>query len=1197
MKRILYLCCFIPVTLFSQRYVSGRITDAGNQKPVPDVTVFISNTTVGTTTDLTGHYRLTIPSRGSYELAISHVGYQPVVKHIEAGNASVEFNVELETHELEEVVKETKVRVRQRDIDLFWETVLGEKPSKRRIRVINPEAVYFYFNSNTKILTVTGREPLQIINHETGYQIQYNLNNFTHNYNTGSTEWNQQFSFTELEPTNPRQKNSWEQKRQKIYDLSLEKFIRALYNNSLYDDGFVLATLRRNIDPDKDHDTTAHPDASADTHLNSHLKKDFQISVLNPDSILSAISADHSRALTFPEEEVLLICYGRPVTDRDLKRIKETQGDVFLATNSLKMNLLHGNSIHIFPDGTFANSLQVGPVNSFNTITALNRRMPINYSQGELSIATIIDETASVSDSIFQYFDRQREVFPQEKLHLHTDRDCYVPGEKIWFKAYVADAATHQHSTQSRYVYAELISPVDTLVHRVMVRPEEGMYYGYIPITKIVPEGDYTLRAYTRHMENLGDDYFFKKPVKITPLPPKGEGLPPNPSAEERGKTTKSRQNRLDFEVSFFPEGGNLLEGALCKVAFKALNSDGTPTTIAGEIVDENGLVSVSVTSFHAGMGAFYFSPEPGKKYTLKCRNNNGLEKQFDLPQPHPNAYSLAVGQQKQNKKITVEVLKSVNAPDIPRYLLAHCRGKVLHFSALNDMNESAVFPEEDLPAGVIHLMLLDGQMNPLSERLVFNKNKEDAAKVNLHTDKTNYGRREKVMATLSLTDDTDNLLAGHLSVAVTDDADMAADSSSTILSTLLLSSELKGYIDNPAYYLQDDKKSMTALDYLMMTHGWRRYDVPEVVKGNTITPQIPYQASQQLGGSVKSLILSRPVSHSEVLIVAEQDMGLIFTDESGKFTVQDFEYPDSTSYFIQALGKKGSNRVQLTLYDELFPPLMHVSQALDEAMPALGEETKGDAGAPTAFLVKAEQRSQYDEDMRVVHLSEVEVTAPIIKKEPRLEFWANRSATKTIRREQFERYHPTSVSEILKMAGINISPEGNISLGGVRGEQPLVLIDGVYINWPEEMFSPYESPVERIHVNMVESIDIITGVGASIFGVRGTNGAISITTKRGQDIPVERSDENVAIYTPLGYQKPVAFYSPEYDTQEAKAFHVPDYRTTLFWKPDVVIPDKYKTAGFEFYTSDFPTSYSVVIEGLTTEGKIVREVKRIVVE
>ena len=128
--------------------------------------------------------------------------------------------------------------------------------------------------------------------------------------------------------------------------------------------------------------------------------------------------------------------------------------------------------------------------------------------------------------------------------------------------------------------------------------------------------------------------------------------------------------------------------------------------------------------------------------------------------------------------------------------------------------------------------MLFDQEMNPLSERLIFNKN-ADQAEVVFRTDKSDYEKREKVISEIYLKDDEDNPFSGSLSVAVTDDKDMEVDSSNTILSSLLLSSELRGYIESPAYYLQENTKSAYALDLLMMTHGWRRYHIPDVVTGN----------------------------------------------------------------------------------------------------------------------------------------------------------------------------------------------------------------------------------------------------------------------------------------------------------------------------------------------------------------------------
>jgi len=555
-------------------------------------------------------------------------------------------------------------------------------------------------------------------------------------------------------------------------------------------------------------------------------------------------------------------------------------------------------------------------------------------------------------------------------------------------------------------------------------------------------------------------------------------------------------------------------------------------------------------------------------------------------------------------ERITIGIHKSAQTPDIPCYLLAHCRGMVFHFAALDKDNEIIAFTEKDLPAGVIQLILFDKQMNPLSERLVFNKNNNNSqAKVTLHTDKTRYEKRDKVVSTLSLTDSGGNLLDGHLSVAITDDQDIAVDTSTTILSSLLLSSELKGYIENSAYYLQDNVESAIALDYLMLTHGWRRYNVPEVVKGNYTSPQIPVQKAQEISGKVKILSLSpRPASNSEILIMADGDVGLTTTDEKGTFVYANFEYPDSTIYFVRALSKTGNDNVELLLNEESFPKLTHAPQSTVLRQKIIDIETK-DHSDTEAFITKAEQRAQYDEDMRVIQLGEIVVTAPRIerKDELRLQHWQNIGSDVTVRRENFEKKYPRLVADILRgIAGVDVSNEGYIS---VRGGLPLVLIDGIVIEWPISpitkkviLNSPYDSPLEKVTVYDVESIDIHKGASAAIYGVRGSGGVISITTKKGVDVDIQKEIYNQAIYTPLGYQKPVEFYAPKYETLEAKHLTNPDYRTTIFWKPDIVISDTGETS-FDFYTSDFPTTYSVVIEGLTTDGRIVRQVEKIQVE
>ena len=130
----------------------------------------------------------------------------------------------------------------------------------------------------------------------------------------------------------------------------------------------------------------------------------------------------------------------------------------------------------------------------------------------------------------------------------------------------------------------------------------------------------------------------------------------------------------------------------------------------------------------------------------------------------------------------------------------------------------------------------------------------------------------------------------------------------------------------------------------------------------------------------------------------------------------------------------------------------------------------------------------------------------------------------------------------------------------------------------------------------MASWVNIFNGPSAVAFGMHGSNGVVSITTRRGSNSDINIEKPNHAVYNPLGYQKPVEFYSPKYETLEAKHSVIPDLRTTIFWKPDIVISDDGKVS-FDFYTSDFRTTYSAVIEGITSDGRMVRQVEKIRVE
>ena len=771
-------------------------------------------------------------------------------------------------------------------------------------------------------------------------------------------------------------------------------------------------------------------------------------------------------------------------------------------------------------------------------------------------------------DAIQDSIANQQELYPQEKIHLHTDRNMYVPGEKIWFRAYVVDALTHLSPTCSQYAYIELISSSGALVHRMMVsRDEYGLFHGNLFLSEILPEGDYTLRAYTRYMENLGDDYFFKKPIRINSL---------QADTKQRGLQSGTGN---DYEISFFPEGGYLTEDAVCRVAFKALNINGASESFTGEIVDNNGNKILEVKTFHAGMGSFNFTPEAGTAYFLKCKNQGGQEKRFILPGAQKTYSITAVNR---SKSIFAGINKSPDMPEQPLYLLVHCRGTVLYFASWDHGKRFISFSRDRLPSGILQFVLFDGQMNPVSERLVFNKN-NDRVKLVFSQDKSFHQKRENVTAEIYVTDPEENPLAGYLSVAVTDDSDVSADTLHTITASLLLSSEIRGTVESPGYYLQDNAYSAFALDLLMLTNGWRRYDISEAVKGNYKLPEIEFEVLKEISGSVKKPLFGKFAAKSEVLIISSDgDFAQVETGSNGSFSLY-AHYPDSTIFMVQAKNQKGQLHAELMLNQEKFPALK-----LAQKSPLPSTFNSKPSVDVSDFNKKARQRMQYDEDMRLIQLQEVVVSAKKIEKkdEARLSFWMNSSSDATIYREDIEKRNPLQVADMLySVAGVRVTSDGNVFIRG-SNSTPLILVDGF----------PMDISLNDLIIHEIETIDIFKGPSAAIFGGRGSNGAISISLRQGTSYTPTTPNINFVTYEPLGYQKPVEFFSPKYDTPASINLALPDYRTTIFWKPDLLISEEGK-ASFDFYTSDSPTTYSVVIEGISNDGRIIRHVEKIEVK
>ncbi|MDF9830550.1 TonB-dependent receptor plug domain-containing protein [Parabacteroides sp. PF5-6] len=779
-------------------------------------------------------------------------------------------------------------------------------------------------------------------------------------------------------------------------------------------------------------------------------------------------------------------------------------------------------------------------------------------------------EMPDVQEKLIQ----QMELYPQEKLHLHTDRDYYMPKDSIWFKAYLVDAVTHIPSFGSRYIYVELINQTDSVVNRVSIHPVEQNYSGCLPLPENLVDGSYTLRAYTRYMENLGSEYFFRKPVYI--------GL-------NKDQTKESAAASKNFSVSFLPEGGYILDGVLCRVAFKAINDKGLSEPIQGMVYEEDGTPVHELTTQHAGMGMFAILPKAGKRYYAECIGSNGVRKRFDLPKVI-EGYSLQTTWQEKNLHVKV-VQSAAMKNKSPLYLLIHCRGMVFHFGQWDFRKEFISFSNDVFPSGILQIVLLDQQHNPISERLAFNFG-NDSTHIELQTDKMVYSTREPVNISLQLTDFNGNPLVGDLSVAITDDLDVPAGSDYDMLSTLLLSTELKGHIESPGFYLQKEKKATNALDLLMMTQGWRRYDLSKVLQGEYTHPLIPFETGQRISGTVNKVKSNKTVPHAQIAFMAlTADEDGWFTDETsadenGRFSLEGFELPDATEYVLHALNIKGGDWVELNIDSICYPT------------------AKKDGYIPQSsnyvFSQAYVKRLEAAGNMWQIQLGEISVT--VAKKTKRIFETAHPQALVSIGPELIERKKPVRLEDLfLGIPGVRVS-EGKIyaratgtimNIEDIRGEgsgaieelPALILINDV---------PSYMSPFDILHVQDVERIEVYRLAAETAFwGKRGMNGVVNFITKQWTPEDAEHPIYNKINYTPLGYQHAIEFYTPVYDTPQQRSSSLPDLRTTLFWKPDLRT-DEEGNAGFKFYTADQRGSYSIIIEGITADGGIVRKIEKV---
>ena len=473
----------------------------------------------------------------------------------------------------------------------------------------------------------------------------------------------------------------------------------------------------------------------------------------------------------------------------------------------------------------------------------------------------------------------------QEKVYVHTDNECYFVGDTLWYKAYVVRADQLVPTDMSRILYVELLTPDGLLVERQnIIVSATGFSCGQFVLPDSLYSGYYELRAYTRWMLNFNmghqryskDDtwYFYNKEMaadffrtwdglysRVLPVYSKSDqpGDYDVRRMYQRPKQDIPQPKKDKLFVTFYPEGGHLIAGVENRVAFEAVDQYGEAINISGTINGSNGQ-SLKIQTEHMGRGIFSMTPSDKRleaRFTFRGKN-------YTISLPHAEQQGVAIRLDDTQLRIL-----SKNLPQDKDYAVSIlCRGALKYFSRLSPNASHFSLPLDSLPTGVNELTLFDSDGRIWASRQFFvNHHDYDTALIipeeNLLPAKT-YQPYEKVELPV-ICQGVTTPTTFSLSIRDTN-TDEPTYNNGNLMTDMLLSSDLRGFIAKPSYYFEaDDETHRRHLDLLLMVQGWRKYKWKELAD-TTHTLRYQPETTLTVEGMVCKVLDVAEVQPDEVL-------------------------------------------------------------------------------------------------------------------------------------------------------------------------------------------------------------------------------------------------------------------------------------------------------------------------------------------
>ncbi|SIN66110.1 TonB-dependent outer membrane receptor, SusC/RagA subfamily, signature region [Chitinophaga niabensis] len=633
--------------------------------------------------------------------------------------------------------------------------------------------------------------------------------------------------------------------------------------------------------------------------------------------------------------------------------------------------------------------------------------------------------------------------------------------------------------------------------------------------------------------------------------------------------------NKIDLQ--FMPEGGRLVNGLTTNVAFKAINEQGKPVDVKGDVTDDKGRKVTSIESYHFGMGKFSFTPEANRTYTVKISSPANITGSFKVPAAIQKGVVI---------NMTDNKVRLLATQPIVVRLIGQVKGVNYFNETISLQKGEQEIPVNTglFPAGIARFTVYTEQDQPLAERIVF-LNKQKLLDVKITTDKDKYLPREKVTLHLKTLDEDGKPVPSNFSLSVIDDKlwSFADDKQDHIISWLMMSTELKGKIEEPAFcFKKEEPKAAGTLDLVMLTHGYRYFDYLPSIE---LDGKLLYAPDQQ--HTISGLVLNdkkEPVKATVYLIHSHGDKKAMemITSGDGLFFFADVQ--PNTNYTLIAKSFNRNEKLSIK-----------VDQNGIGSNPIAARQFGAQFNnmAPAVIPVAAkpiEQPELWPKDEKEKKLEEVVVVGFGVQQKKTMA-----GAIITIAKQDLAMNANMQEALAGKIAGVQVVQNANPGFGSrimIRGanslngsNEPLWVVNGVVMD---------RIDLSTLNPNDIESVTVLKNSAASaIYGCMAANGVIIIESKKlnQKKISIDLTSQyyyattQVTSATP-SYAVARKFYAPLYQTTTTRERN--DFRETIYWNP-VVQTNAKGEATVEFYNSDATTTFRAIAEGIGYNGKVGR--------